>query len=286
MNAPSFTLARRLRAEGRRPVPANALGLTGTFGLRRASDEVWYGLGGISTDEDWAVDPATVQSVHLESCALPTYAQKVSDCNGHATANCIEMQARLLAERISPGAGAQVFPAGQQVDGYRLYMRTRAIEYGDQDRDAGTRLGEPQQTAVAEGLVAPDTRIIRVPVGAHAVSACLRLGQPMVGGFIVTQEWLDAGSDGVIAPCDPLHAKILGGHAVAIIGIVVRGGKVYYQILNSWGSKWGFHGMGFIEYPFVLQYLMGEPHVALVPGPKSTGWRVPEPYLVGVAEEP
>jgi C1A family cysteine protease len=51
--------------------------------------------------------------------------------------------------------------------------------------------------------------------------------------------------EGVVPDFDPI-LPILGLHGVTCNGWVVKGGKEYWSIINSWGTGWGDSGIGYI----------------------------------------
>ena len=51
--------------------------------------------------------------------------------------------------------------------------------------------------------------------------------------------------DGMITPLD--SDKAIGGHAVAIVGWTHINGELFWEIQNSWGTRWGDNGYCFIS---------------------------------------
>jgi hypothetical protein len=67
---------------------------------------------------------------------------------------------------------------------------------------------------------------------------------PFCLGLMVTEEWMDAGSDGVIEDPRP-SSRVLGGHATCCCGYDRR--DSLFLIRNSWGEGWGRGGYGWIS---------------------------------------
>jgi hypothetical protein len=71
-------------------------------------------------------------------------------------------------------------------------------------------------------------------------------GKPVVIGVEIKYNFLDLKKDNPV--WDPTKGLTLfaGGHAMCLIGY--DDGKQAFEVLNSWGEKWGDNGFGWIKY--------------------------------------
>jgi C1A family cysteine protease len=83
------------------------------------------------------------------------------------------------------------------------------------------------------------------------IKACLILGFPIAFGFIVYEsfESEQVASTGIV-PMPKPNEKVLGGHAVAIVGYDDT--KQLFIVRNSWGVNWGDQGYFYMPYEYVL----------------------------------
>ena len=89
------------------------------------------------------------------------------------------------------------------------------------------------------------------------IKACLAEGYPCVGGFAVPES---VGSEsttktGVIEYPGPKDG-FMGGHAVLFVGYNDKTKRLMFQ--NSWGTKWGDGGYGYLPYAFVTNWLAND----------------------------
>ena len=83
----------------------------------------------------------------------------------------------------------------------------------------------------------------------NAVKAVLAGGNPLVGGFKVTADMYKVRSQ----VWDTFDGNVRGGHAMAVVGyddskVSPRGERGAFKLFNSWGTRWGRGGMGWISY--------------------------------------
>jgi C1A family cysteine protease len=77
--------------------------------------------------------------------------------------------------------------------------------------------------------------------------------QPVPIGIACFKEILSVGSSGVIPmPANP--NKVLGGHAICCVGF--DDNKQLLKFKNSWSSKWGQNGYGYLTYEYADKYLL------------------------------
>lgn len=86
----------------------------------------------------------------------------------------------------------------------------------------------------------------------EALKRTLASGLGVVFGFSVYSSLTNSGE----IPFPSEKDKLLGGHAVMAVGYDDNHGKNGALIIrNSWGSKWGYGGYGFLPYEYVEQGL-------------------------------
>lgn len=76
---------------------------------------------------------------------------------------------------------------------------------------------------------------------------------PMIFGFTCFSSLNSVKSDGII-PFPTAGEKVLGGHAVALVGY--DDDQKLFKIRNSWGTSWGENGYGYLPYQYLTQGLM------------------------------
>ena len=77
---------------------------------------------------------------------------------------------------------------------------------------------------------------------------------PMTISFYVYQNWIDVKEDGKIKNSSWWSFKPLGGHLVCVCGFNPKTNM--YKIKNSWSTKWGNEGYGYISRKEVQKELM------------------------------
>jgi C1A family cysteine protease len=84
------------------------------------------------------------------------------------------------------------------------------------------------------------------------LKACLISGYPVAFGFVVYEsfESEQVDSTGTVPMPNTASEKILGGHAVAIVGF--DDNKKVFIVRNSWGDTWGDKGYFYMPYEYVL----------------------------------
>jgi len=83
------------------------------------------------------------------------------------------------------------------------------------------------------------------------LKACLISGFPVAFGFVVYQSFeSDYVKQTGQVPMPEKGEKVLGGHAVALVGY--DDSKKVFIVRNSWGSNWGDRGYFYMPYQYVL----------------------------------
>jgi hypothetical protein len=74
----------------------------------------------------------------------------------------------------------------------------------------------------------------------------LSLGWVCGGGFLLGNNFMQPGRDGIA----PVPDRVVGGHAIALVGLVNRGGRWLVRFQNSWSASWGLQGYGYLTEEF------------------------------------
>ena len=86
----------------------------------------------------------------------------------------------------------------------------------------------------------------RVPNEPDAVRSALAAGYPVVGGWQVSEAFLDwNGKD----PIGVQTSNIVGGHAILLIAYEPGA----FWLMNSWGTSWGRNGYALVTEDFIRQ---------------------------------
>ena len=85
-----------------------------------------------------------------------------------------------------------------------------------------------------------------------SVKQVLASGSPIVVGITVyaSFESSNANKYGIIPMPDIKTEKLLGGHAILLVGY--HDDTKVFKFQNSWGTKWGDKGYGYIPYDYIL----------------------------------
>lgn len=81
------------------------------------------------------------------------------------------------------------------------------------------------------------------------IRAALHEGFPVSFGFTVYKSFNSVGKNGVV-PYPEKNEKVLGGHAVLIVGY--DDSKEQFLVRNSWSAKWGDEGYCYFNYAHIL----------------------------------
>lgn len=110
---------------------------------------------------------------------------------------------------------------------------------------------KPPDSCYATGKVDHSTLYKRVRQSLGAIQACLAAGFPVGIGFTVYESFeTDSVAKSGMMPMPSTREKVLGGHAVTVIGY--RNDKQLFKVRNSWGSGWGGQGNFFMPYAYLL----------------------------------
>ena len=73
------------------------------------------------------------------------------------------------------------------------------------------------------------------------------LHEPLWTSFKVHYNFFYTPSSGIVKSDGYLESKYAGGHAVALVGWKYINDKLYWQFQNSWGTRFGDDGFGYME---------------------------------------
>jgi C1A family cysteine protease len=81
----------------------------------------------------------------------------------------------------------------------------------------------------------------------------LVINGPFMAGVEVYEGFMtdEAAKDGII-PLPVKSEEFLGGHAICIVGYDEEMG--YFKFKNSWGTRWGQKGYGYLPYDYMKKY--------------------------------
>jgi C1A family cysteine protease len=201
-----------------------------------------------------------VSTIDLRTTGLlpPIFDQgRSSSCTGNAIAAAVEYMRK--KEQLPSFIPSRLF----------IYYNERLLE-NDVNKDSGAELRDGMIALQKWGVcpenlwpfIVPDEITVkppqqcydfavkdviktyeRVPTELSAVQNTLSHGIPFVFGISVFENFMDTGSDGMVAMP---QGNLLGGHAILTVGL--QDDKVIFQ--NSWGESWGDGGYGYIPQDY------------------------------------
>lgn len=112
------------------------------------------------------------------------------------------------------------------------------------------------------------------------VIAAVAKSEPVILGVMTTTSW-NSPVGGVVTPT----GRSAGGHAIAIVGYNRTAARPYFIFRNSWGSRWGDAGYGYMPFDYCNSYDCGFVKYRAVvapgkPGPTPTATVTPRPTPV------
>lgn len=206
-------------------------------------------------------------SVDLRKNCPPVYDQgNLGSCTANALA--------ALAQFIMIKEGKPSFIPSRLF----IYYNERAME-GTVSRDAGASISDGAQVLAIKGCpneslwwyntakftIKPNKKVFddgakhlvgevsAVRQDLSEMCKVLAAGYPIVGGFTVYEsfESENASKTGII-PMPKRSEKILGGHAVMLVGY--DDSKQWFIVRNSWGTGWGDKGYFYMPYEYLTNW--------------------------------
>ncbi len=91
--------------------------------------------------------------------------------------------------------------------------------------------------------------------GVLEMKRSLMVNGPFLAGVQVYDNWFTAASENTgIISLPKIKDELRGGHAICIMGYDDEEGL--FKFKNSWGSKWGGAGYGYLPYEYMKKYCM------------------------------
>lgn len=214
-----------------------------------------------------AIIPATVNVPFWSRYACPADDQgQEPSCVGRAWAGWVEIMIRAY---ISPTA----IPFGWQIDARAIWRRGREMFWGG-TLTGGLYLHQGLAAAVDLGILPPGTAPIRVDGSMESLGAAL-VQAPVVQANVVSAGWYDPlHENGYISHNKPPDAGKYGLHATLLLERAWQHDRCYCLLQNSWGTDWGWQGLGLMGYRSWFDSLAANSlYSAQTPGwPRWRGW--------------
>lgn len=209
---------------------------------------------------------SNIKQVDLRQKCPPVYDQgKLGSCTANSLAFCyhydellqneksIFVPSRLFIyynERVVEGnvpddTGAQIH------DGIQVLNNIGVCPETDWVYDITKFADKPTDNCYKEAQNHKSVEYNAIDQNLDQIKACLISGYPVAFGFVVYEsfESQQVAKTGVV-PMPKQNEKVLGGHAVAIVGFDDT--KKLFTVRNSWGNSWGDKGYFFMPYDYVL----------------------------------
>ena len=108
---------------------------------------------------------------------------------------------------------------------------------------------KPTPNCYTEALKHQVLNYRRLPQELRTMKGCLASGFPFIFGFTCFSSLPFDSTTGEI-PLPTAQDHVIGGHAVLAVGY--DDAAQLFTIRNSWGSRWGKGGYGFMPYSYLL----------------------------------
>lgn len=105
----------------------------------------------------------------------------------------------------------------------------------------------PPEACFAQAATRRITEYLAVKQDPDQMRGCLAGGDPFIFGFVVYPALQRVGPDGIV-PMPKAGERPVGGHDVLIVGYSDE--TQLYKFRNSWGTRWGAAGYGFLPYQY------------------------------------
>jgi C1A family cysteine protease len=150
-------------------------------------------------------------------------------------------QERVLDGTVGQDSGAYLRDAAKVLATFGACPET------DWPYDISTFTQKPTQHMIDDAAQHKAVSYARVSQDLAHLKACVAGGNPIMFGFTVYESFeSQAVATTGIMPMPTKGERILGGHAVAIVGY--DNAKRAFLVRNSWGPGWGDHGYFWMPY--------------------------------------
>lgn len=171
-------------------------------------------------------------------------------CVGHGSAKAFEVAYRIAGGTIPPGGFSPTSlyalinggrDAGAVVSDAMDALMTRGL--GLMADYPESVIYDRQLTAATLARVNAARARFKVADAFHcetvdAIGSAIMLGFPVSFGIAIRSGFNQVGPDGIV----PEGGMVIGGHCMLIVGMVTIGGKRYFIVMNSWGTRFGKAG--------------------------------------------
>lgn len=192
-------------------------------------------------------------------------------CVGRAWAGWVECMVRRYI-------GVRAIPPGFQIDARAIWRRGRELFWGG-SLTGGLWIPQGLQAAVDIGVLPPGSTAVRIGLDWASVGASL-CQTPLVQAHAVSEGWYNPSAEnGCLDHAASPDAGRHGYHCTLLLDRMTRESK-FYLFANSWGTQWGWNGLGLIEVRLWARSLMNNGlFSASIPGDFSS-WRGWEKHVV------
>jgi C1A family cysteine protease len=136
-------------------------------------------------------------------------------------------------------------------DGIKSINRVGVCKESTWPYDIARFTEKPPIEAYNEAKEHKSVKYSRVTRSKTQIKHALQSGFPVVFGIAVYESFeSDEVTETGIVPRPKPEERQLGGHAIALVGYDEK--KQWFIFRNSWGTKWGDDGYGYIPYTYVL----------------------------------
>jgi len=212
-------------------------------------------------------DIGTVTSVDLRSQCPPVYNQlALGSCTANAICGAYEFDQMKQGQQINQFAPSRLFlyynerslegtvnaDDGAQIrDGIKSINTTGLCSESSWPYDITRFAAKPSDACYAEALNHHSVAYKQVLQTEEQIKQCLISGYPIVFGITVYSSFeSQAVAKTGIVPMPKLGDKILGGHAIMIVGF--DDATRLFWVRNSWGAMWGIGGYCKMPYEYIL----------------------------------
>ena len=212
--------------------------------------------------ENMAALPASVDL--RPNCPKEVYDQgQLGSCTANALAGALEFDQikqgmktftpsrlfiyyneRVAEHTVGTDSGAQLR------DGIKSVGTTGACPESDWAYDITKFMEKPPAPAYKDAPLGKALQYQRVPQVLNQMKGCLASGYPFVFGFTVYESFeSDQVAKTGVVPMPAANEKVLGGHAVMVVGYDDSSQR--FVVRNSWGPGWGMGGYFTIPYAYL-----------------------------------
>jgi len=190
--------------------------------------------------------PPVVDQGQTESCTANAFAGAYGYLEGRIAGKEVPVSRlfiyyneRALEDSVAKDEGAVIS------DGVKVLKQFGACSEAAWPFDPKKIEDKPHGAAYDEGKGHEIDQAATVAVDLHAMRHCLAEGYPFVFGLEIDDFEPDA--KGFLT--QPTTKKGLGGHAMCCVGY--DDSKKVFIVRNSWGTKWGDKGYGYVPYAWM-----------------------------------